>query len=143
MNNRNWQNCIRHNLTMNKSFIKETDNKGSYWTFSNTLSKAICKKMPSLKYQTSKPSVTTKKLTKKLPAIVSNGYLTNKEIKEFVIPSHSPPSNSNVELIEEALNSHPQKMLVYSDIIQYVGARYPSLEMNIEAKDWKENIRYE
>ena len=70
---------------------------------------------------------------------ISSDYRVFREL-QF---SHSPPSNSNVELIEEALNSHPQKMLVYSDIIQYVGARYPSLEMNIEAKDWKENIRYE
>ena len=39
MNASGWKNSIRHTLTLNKSFVKSTDKRGSYWKLSENLSK--------------------------------------------------------------------------------------------------------
>ena len=69
MNVTGWQNSIRHNLTLNQSFVKctdgpSTDKRGSYWKLSENLSKSVMKNLSEeelSKLQTSIETLNTDK----------------------------------------------------------------------------------
>ena len=81
--NPSWKNCIRHNLSLNKNFIKMSDDKGSFWKLESgaesiLLAKPDKKSARKVKgsQNTANPSLatTSQQVVQVLP--LNNGILT-------------------------------------------------------------------
>lgn len=99
LNNKNWQNSIRHNLTLNKSFTKvprnTTEGRGSYWTMEPGAESVIFKRQARASSGGS-PSVAQFNRTSTTPNHQTNNFTNSNSQVTYVTTGSSPsPSGSS------------------------------------------------
>ena len=111
---RKWQNAIRHTLSIDKSFMRATNESTCrYWKLSKNPSNKVDEKIS---------------LFEENPGISESSNFFEK------------PKMSRAQLIAEALANSPDGQLILTDIYKSINANHPYYKMKM--KDWQNSIRH-
>jgi hypothetical protein len=147
MNETAWKNCVKRNLTIDKSFVKSNDKKGSPWKLSENLSESSLKKeeFTDILYPETKlvevisPTDFENKTEDFNMTEESNFEEALNESEVSSVTDMSKPKMSFAELISEALLNSPDGMLILADVYKSISARHPYYQMN-EIK-WQNSVK--
>ena len=133
---RKWQNAIRHTLSIDKSFMRATNESTCrYWKLSNNPSNKVDEKISDIQDSSNQ-------------LLVSNSYKfdgKNLLLQEKLTISESTnyfekPKLSRAQLIAEALVNSLDGQLILTDIYKSINSSHPYYKMKM--KDWQNSIRH-
>ena len=114
LNNKNWQNSIRHNLTLNKSFTKvprnTTEGRGSYWTMEPGAESVIFKRQARASSGGS-PSVAQFSRSTTAPVVTTNNLTNGNNQVRYVMAGNignSPSPSGSSSSVSSIQYSRPQ-----------------------------------
>ena len=141
LENTNWQNCIRHQLSINDSFVKAEKTgtgtgRGCYWKFSDNLQGGVAKYLKKINPRQFDPEL-SEPVTKMMKL---GEEFKDENQKEFSL-SEEKPKLTYAQLIEEALINASEGMLLLSDIYLSISSMNPYYKL--ENTNWQNRIRHQ